>query len=96
MLIRTWQEIFKSPENPNCRYVDSLLEAMLLLKNYEQEITTTFSCYKSEKMFGSGGKTFFFTIPVGGCTSFSLLRGCPICSKTFFKTEMNQRPCFRQ
>ena len=91
----TWQEIFKSRENPNCGYVDSLEEAMLLLKKYEQETTTKFSCYKSDKMFGSGGKTFFFT-PVGGCTSLHLLRGCAICSKTFFKRVVNQRPCFRQ
>lgn len=55
----TWQEIFKSPENPNYGYVDSLEEAMLLLKKYEQETTTKFSCYKSDKMFGSGGKTLF-------------------------------------
>ena len=37
---------------------DSLEEAMLLVKKYEQETTTKFSCYKSDKMFGSGGKTF--------------------------------------
>jgi len=55
----TWQEIFKSPENPNYGYVDSLEEAMLLLKKYEQETTTKFSCYKSDKMFGPGGKTLF-------------------------------------
>lgn len=60
----TWQEIFKSRENPKYGYVDSLEEAMLLLKKYEQETTTKFSCYKSDKMFGSGGKTFFFTTPV--------------------------------
>lgn len=54
----TWQEIFKSPQTPNYGYVDSLEEAMLLLKKYEQETTTKFSCYKSDKMFGSGGKTF--------------------------------------
>ena len=51
----TWQDIFKSRENPNYGYVDSLEEAMLLLKKYEQETTTKFSCYKSDKMFGSGG-----------------------------------------
>ena len=58
---RTVQEIFKnkSPEMSNYGYVDSLEEAMLLLKKYEQETTTKFSCYKSDKMFGSGGKTFF-------------------------------------
>ena len=55
---KTWQKIFKSPENPNYGYVDSLEEAMLLLKKYEQETTTKFSCYKSDKMFGSGGKIF--------------------------------------
>ena len=51
----TWQDIFKSRENPHYGYVDSLEEAMLLLKKYEQETTTKFSCYKSDKMFGSGG-----------------------------------------
>ena len=51
----TWQDIFKSRENPFYGYVDSLEEAMLLLKKYEQETTTKFSCYKSDKMFGSGG-----------------------------------------
>ena len=49
------QEIFTSRENPNYGYVYSLEEAMLSLKKYEQETTTKFSCYKSDKMFGSGG-----------------------------------------
>ena len=56
---KTWQEVFKSPENPHYGYVDLLEEAMLVLKKYEQETTTKFSCYKSDKMFGTGGKTFF-------------------------------------
>lgn len=56
--VNTWQKIFKSPENPNYGYVDSLEEEMLLLKKYEQETTTKFSSYKSDKMFESGGKTF--------------------------------------
>lgn len=95
----TWQDIFKSRENPNYGYVDSLEEAMLLLKKYEQETTTKFSCYKSDKMFGSGGiKDLYLHDPgrggggVGGCTPLNLLRGrgCGICTKTFFKSEMNQ------
>ena len=67
----TWHEIFKSPENPNYGYVDSLEEAMLLLKKYEQETTTKFSCYKSDKMFGSGGRTFFSPYWVWGLYKIS-------------------------
>ena len=43
------QENFKSHGNPLNRYVDSLKEAMVLLKKYEQE--TTAKCYKSDKLF---------------------------------------------
>lgn len=38
----TWQKIFKSSENSNYGYVDSLEKAMLLLKKYEQKTTTKF------------------------------------------------------
>ena len=84
------QKIFKSPEHPNYRYVDSLEEAMLLLKKYEQETTTKFSCYKSDKMFGSGGKTFSSQKGVGGCTPLNLLRGCAICTRTFLQTKRDE------
>ena len=86
----TWQKIFKRPENPNYRYVDSLEEALLLLKKYEQETTTKFSCYKSDKMFGSGGKTFSSQKRVGGCTPLNLLRGCAICTRTFLQTKRDE------
>ena len=69
---------------------DSLEEAMLLVKKYEQETTTKFSCYKSDKMFGSGGKTFSSQKGVGGCTPLNLLRGCAICTRTFFQTKRDE------
>ena len=53
----TWQQIFKSYSNQHHGFVDSIEQAMILLKKYELETTTKFSCYKSEKLFGSGGKT---------------------------------------
>lgn len=53
----TWQEIFKSSESQHSGFVESIEEAMVLLRKYELETTTKFSCYKSDKMFGSGGET---------------------------------------
>lgn len=58
--VSTWQEIFKSSSNQHYGFVESLEKATVLLKKYELETTTKFSCYKSDKMFGSGGKNFFF------------------------------------
>ena len=52
--VNTWEEIFKSCSN----FVDSIEQVMVLLQKYEQETKTKFSSYKSDKMFGSGGKTF--------------------------------------
>ena len=56
--VNTWQEIFKSSSSQHRGFVESTQKAMLLLKKYELETATKFSCYKSDKMFGSGGKTF--------------------------------------
>ena len=36
-------------------YVESVEAAMAVIKQYEQETTTKFSCFKSDKMFGAGG-----------------------------------------
>lgn len=51
----TWQKFFKSSTNQHHGYVESIEEAMVLLKKYELETMTKFSCYKSDKLFGSGG-----------------------------------------
>ena len=56
--VNTWQEFFKSSSSQHHGFVESTEKAMLLLKKYELETTTKFSCYKSDKMFVSGGKTF--------------------------------------
>ena len=57
----TWQQIFKSYSNQHHGFVDSIEQATVLLKKYELETTTKFSCYKSDKLFGSGGKTLFYS-----------------------------------
>ena len=50
----TWQKFFKSSTNQHHGYVNLTEEAMVLLKKKnELETTTKFSCYKSDKMFGS-------------------------------------------
>ncbi|KAK2560196.1 hypothetical protein P5673_017176 [Acropora cervicornis] len=51
----TWQQIFKSYSNQHHGFVDSIEQTMVLLKKYELETTTKFSCYKSDKLFRSGG-----------------------------------------
>jgi len=56
-----WQQIFKSYSNQHHGFVNSIEQAMVLLKKYELETTTKFSCYKSDKLFGSGGKTFCYS-----------------------------------
>ena len=55
--VRTWQEIFTSSSDQHCGFVESIGKAAELLKKYELETTTKFSCYKSDKMFGAGGET---------------------------------------
>ena len=55
----TWQLIFKSYSNQHHGFVDSIEQAMVLLKKYELETTTKFPCYNSDKLFRSGGKAFF-------------------------------------
>ena len=57
----TWQQIFKSCSTHHHGFVDSIEQAMVLQKKYELETTTKFSCYKSDKLFGSGGKTLFYS-----------------------------------
>ena len=37
-------------------FVGSVEEAMTVIRQYELETTTKFSCFKSDKMFGAGGK----------------------------------------
>lgn len=55
--VRTWQEIFTSSSDQHCGFVESIGKATELLKKYELETTTKFSCYNSDKMFGAGGET---------------------------------------
>ena len=57
----TWQQIFKSCSTHHHGFVDSIEQAMVLQQKYEMETTTKFSCYKSDKLFGSGGKTLFYS-----------------------------------
>ena len=57
----TRQQIFKSYSNQHHGFVDSIEQVMVLLKKYELETTTKFSCYKSDKLFRSGGNTFFYS-----------------------------------
>lgn len=57
-IVRTWQEIFASSSDQHCGFVESIGKATELLKKYKLEITTKFSCYKSDKMFGAEGETW--------------------------------------
>ena len=52
----TWQQIFKVSSNQYCGFVESVKTAKELIRRYEQETTTKFSCYKSYPSFGYGGK----------------------------------------
>ena len=61
--VNTWHEIFKSSSmNQHHGFVETIEQAIMLLKKYELETTTKFSCYKSDKMFGSGGKTLLYPL----------------------------------
>lgn len=63
--VNTWHEIFKSSSmNQHHGFVATIEQAIMLMKKYELETTTKFSCYKSDKMFGSGGKTFLSLHPL--------------------------------
>ena len=52
----TWQPKFKGSGSKYVGYVESVEAAMNVIKQYELETTTKFSCFKSDKMFGAGGK----------------------------------------
>ena len=52
----TWKKLFAFSTNKYSGYVASVEEAMALVKEYELKTTTRFSCFKADKMFGSGGK----------------------------------------
>jgi len=47
---------FKASTSKYFGYVQTVEEAMAVIKQYELDTTTKFSCYKADKMFGSGGK----------------------------------------
>ena len=53
----TWQAMLRGSTNKYVGYVKSVEEAMAVLREYELETTSKFSCFKSDKMFGAGGKT---------------------------------------
>ena len=55
-LVCTWQTKFKASASKDFGYVQTVEEAMAVIKQYELDTTTKFSCYKADKMFGSGGK----------------------------------------
>ena len=52
----TWQQIFKVSSNQYCGFVESVETAKELIRRYEEETTTKFSCYKSYPSFGYGAK----------------------------------------
>ena len=52
----TWQAKLRGSTNKFVGYVGSVEEAMTVIRQYELETTTKFSCFKSDKMFGAGGK----------------------------------------
>lgn len=52
----TWQLKFKGSTSKYVGYVESVEAAMAVIKQYELETTTKFSCFKSDKMFGAGGE----------------------------------------
>jgi len=45
---------FKASTSKYFGYVQTVEEAMAVIKQYELDTTTKFSCYKADKMFGSG------------------------------------------
>ncbi|CAH3024912.1 unnamed protein product [Porites evermanni] len=50
----TWQAKLRGSTNKFVGYVGSVEEAMTVIRQYELETTTKFSCFKSDKMFGAG------------------------------------------
>ncbi|CAH3189586.1 unnamed protein product [Porites lobata] len=49
----TWQAKLRGSTNKFVGYVGSVEEAMTVIRQYEPETTTKFSCFKSDKMFGA-------------------------------------------
>ena len=54
--VRTWQAKLRGSTNKFVGYVGSVEEAVTVIRQYELETTTKFSCFKWDKMFGAGGK----------------------------------------
>ena len=55
-LVCMWQTKFKTSTSKYFGYVQTVEEAMAVIKQYELDTTTKFSCYKADKTFGSEGK----------------------------------------
>ena len=53
----TWENLFINSTDKYSGYVQTLEDAMKLIREYELATTTKFSCFKADKMFGRGGKT---------------------------------------
>jgi hypothetical protein len=54
-----WQSDFIGSCSRYFGYVHTVNEAMAVMKQYELDTTTRFSCFKSSKDFGSTGKEEF-------------------------------------
>lgn len=52
----SWQAKLRESTTKYVGYVESVEAAMTVIKQYELETTTKFSCFKSDKMFGAGGE----------------------------------------
>ena len=53
----SWEPKFKGSTSKYVGYVESVEAAMAVIKQYEIETTTKFSCFKSDKMFGAGSES---------------------------------------
>ena len=52
-----WESLFvNSSTDKYSGYVQTLEDAMKLMREYELATTTKFCCFKADKMFGQGGK----------------------------------------
>lgn len=54
--ICTWQEKLRGSTNKYVGYVESVEAATTVIRQYELETTAKFSCFKSDRIFGAGGK----------------------------------------
>lgn len=52
----TWQDCFKGCINRYFGYVNTVEEALTVMKQYELHTTSRFSCFKSDKNFGTTGR----------------------------------------